>query len=69
MDNSTGERQALFPDKSFSGARVARELDTVIDRRGRPGSMVSLDGIEVTSTAHSEMVRGEPGRVAFHRAK
>jgi putative transposase len=38
-------------DTSLSGARVGRELDTIVTRRGRPLSIVSDNGTELTSTA------------------
>src|SRR5262245_43232760 len=36
VDDFTRESLALIPDSSLSGARVARELDALIARRGRP---------------------------------
>ena len=41
VDDFTRESLALIPDTSLSGARVARELDTLIARRGRPRACVS----------------------------
>jgi putative transposase len=38
-------------DTSLSGARVARELDTIIAERGKPRCIVSDNGSELTSTA------------------
>ena len=38
-------------DTSISGVRVARELATVIARRGKPGLIVSDHGTEFTSNA------------------
>src|SRR5690606_22853799 len=38
-------------DTSLSGRRVARELDAVIARRGRPETVVSDNGTELTSMA------------------
>ncbi len=35
----------------MSGARVARELDALIARRGKPGTIVSDNGTELTSQA------------------
>jgi hypothetical protein len=43
------ERRAA--DTSLSGARVVRELDAIIARRGRPLLCVSDNGTELTSTA------------------
>ena len=51
VDNFTRESLALIPDTSLSGARVARELDILIERRGRPKSCVSDNGTERTSMA------------------
>ena len=51
VDDFTRENLALIPDTSLSGARVARELDALIARRGRPGSCVSDNGTELTSMA------------------
>ena len=36
VDDFTRECLALIPDTSLPGARVARELDALIARRGRP---------------------------------
>jgi putative transposase len=51
VDDFTRECLCLVADTSLSGARVARELDAVIARRGRPLSVVSDNGTELTSTA------------------
>ena len=51
VDDFTRERLALLPDTSISGLRVARELDALIARRGRPQSIVSDNGAELTSMA------------------
>lgn len=51
VDDCTRECLTLVPDTSLSGARVARELDTIVGRRGRPGSIVSDNGTEFTSNA------------------
>lgn len=42
---------APVADTSLSGTRVVRELNAVIDRRGRPATIVSDNGTEFTSTA------------------
>jgi putative transposase len=42
---------APIPDSSISGRRVARELTTLIERRGKPGMIVSDHGTEFTSNA------------------
>jgi len=51
VDDFTRECLALVADTSLSGARVARELDTLIARRGRPRMIVSDNGTEFTSAA------------------
>jgi putative transposase len=51
VDDFTRESLALIPDTSLSGARVARELDALIARRGRPKACVSDNGTELTSMA------------------
>ena len=47
----TRECLALVTDTSLSGARVARELDALIARRGRPAMIVSDNGTEFTLNA------------------
>ena len=51
VDDVTRECLAAIPDTSISGRRVARELITLIERRGKPGTIVSDNGIELTSNA------------------
>lgn len=51
IDNCTRECLALVADTSLSGARVARELDAIIQKRGRPETIVSDNGTELTSNA------------------
>ena len=51
VDDFTRECLCLVADTSLSGARVARELDIVVARRGKPLSLVSDNGTELTSTA------------------
>jgi putative transposase len=51
VDDFTRENLCLVPDTSLSGARVARELDAIIARRGRPLLCVSDNGTELTSVA------------------
>src|SRR5690606_22338197 len=51
VDDVTRECLAAIPDTSISGRRVARELTTLIARRGRPGMIVSDHGTEFTSNA------------------
>jgi putative transposase len=51
VDDCTRECLALVADTSLSGARVARELDQLIGERGKPRSVVSDNGTELTSNA------------------
>jgi len=51
VDDVTRECLAAIPDTSISGRRVARELTVLIERRGRPGMIVSDNGTELTSNA------------------
>jgi transposase InsO family protein len=51
VDDVTRECLAAIPDTSISGRRVARELTTLIERRGRPKMIVSDHGTEFTSNA------------------
>jgi putative transposase len=51
VDDFTRECLCLVADTSLSGARVVRELDAVIARRGPPLLCVSDNGTELTSTA------------------
>ena len=51
IDDVTKECLGAIADTSISGRRVARELDGIIRRRGRPGLIVSDNGTEFTSSA------------------
>lgn len=51
VDDFTRECIALVADTSLSGARVCRELDAVITKRGRPLMIVSDNGTEFTRMA------------------
>ncbi|WP_309957664.1 IS3 family transposase [Agrobacterium tumefaciens] len=51
VDDVTRECLAAILDTSISGRRVARELTTLIERRGKPGMIVSDNGTELTSNA------------------
>lgn len=44
VDDFTRKCLALVADTSLSGAKVARKLDAVVSRRGRPGTIVSNNG-------------------------
>jgi putative transposase len=51
VDDCTRECLALVADTSISGTRVARELDGLVKRRGRPACVISDNGTELTSNA------------------
>src|SRR3546814_4240821 len=51
VDDFTREALALTVDTSIGGARVVRELDALFARRGRPATIVSDNGSELTSRA------------------
>jgi putative transposase len=51
VDDCTRECLALIADTSLSGARVARELATLFEARGKPMTVVSDNGTEFTSNA------------------
>jgi len=64
VDDVTRECLAAIPDTSISGRRVARELTALIERRGRPGMIVSDNGTEFTCTAI--LAWAEDHQVAWH---
>ncbi|TBB38507.1 transposase [Rhizobium ruizarguesonis] len=51
VDDCTRECLALVSDTSLSDLRVARELDRIIEERGKPRMIVSDNGSEFTSNA------------------
>jgi putative transposase len=51
VDDFTREALALVVDTSIGGRRLARELDALIARRGKPAIIVSDNGTEMTSRA------------------
>lgn len=51
VDDVTKECLAAVVDTSISGRRVARELTALVERRGKPGLIVSDHGTEFTSNA------------------
>ncbi len=51
VDDFSREALATVADISLSGARMTRELDKVIQRRGKPDMIVSDNGTEMTSHA------------------
>lgn len=48
MDDVTGECLAAIPDTSISGRRVAKELTTLVEQRGKPGMIVSDNATVLT---------------------
>jgi putative transposase len=63
VDDFSRECLATVVDTSLSGIRVVRELEQLIRMRGKPKSIVSDNGTELTSVA---VLRWVPGRVAWH---
>ena len=51
IDDFSRECLATIVDNAISGARVARELDAIAERRGYPCMVVSDNGSELTSNA------------------
>ena len=51
VDDFSRECLALVTDTSLSGLRVTRELTAIMARRGRPKTIVSDNGTELTSMA------------------
>src|ERR1700689_414752 len=55
---------AAIPDTSIPGRRVARELTTLIEQRGKPGMIVSDNGTEFTCNAM--LTWSEDHQIAWH---
>jgi putative transposase len=53
VDDVTHECLAAIPDTSISGHRVARELTALLERRGRPGMVVSDNVLRAESALES----------------
>jgi putative transposase len=64
VDDFSRECLALVADNSLSGLRVARELDRIVEIRGRPYMIVSDNGTELTS--HAILRWQEENRVEWH---
>ena len=58
-DDCCRENLCLMADTSISGARVVRELDTLVRLYGKPASIVSDNGTEFTSRAILKCPRGQ----------
>ena len=67
IDDVTKECLAAVPDTSLSGKRVAREMNALIARRGRPGAIVSDNGTEFTSSAVLAFTQAAGLDLALHR--
>ena len=63
-DDCTRECLALVADTSIGGRRVARELDAIIGWRGKPATIVSDNGTELTSNAILEWA--DQRKVGWH---
>jgi len=63
-DDFSRECLGLIADTSISGIRVARELGRIIAGRGRPQTIVSDNGTELTSTAILKW--SQTAKVAWH---
>jgi transposase InsO family protein len=68
VDDVTRECLAAIPDTSIFGRRVARELSDLIERRGKPGLVVSDNGTEFL-LRRACLGAGGRHRLAFHRAR
>jgi transposase InsO family protein len=64
VDDVTRECLAAIPDTSISGRRVARELTSLVQRRGKPGMIVSDHGTEFTSNAM--LVWSQEHQITWH---
>ncbi len=64
VDDFTRECLALVADTSLPGARVARDLDSLTAVRGKPLTVVSDNGTELTST--SILRRSQERQVEWH---
>jgi putative transposase len=64
VDDCTRECLALVADTSISGLRVARELDRLVVEHGKPTTIVSDNGTELTSNAILQWA--DEHKVAWH---
>ena len=64
VDDCTRECLALLADTSISGVRVARELDRLVVEHGKPTTIVSDNGTELTSNAILQWA--DEHKVAWH---
>ena len=68
IDNCTRECLALVADTSLSGRRVARELDAIIVRRGRPRDERQRQRHRADLERDPVPGRRDGGGLALHRA-
>lgn len=66
MDQCSRECLTLVADTSIGGARVVRELDTLVARHGKPLCIVSDNGTELTSRA--VLIWAQDNGIAWHYA-
>jgi putative transposase len=64
VDDFAREALAVVVDVSLSGVRVARELDRLIEQRGKPRMIVSDNGTELTS--HAIFRRAQDQRIEWY---
>ena len=64
VDDVTRECLAAIPDTSISGRRVARELTALVNKRGKPGMIVSDHGTEFTCNAM--LAWSEENKIEWH---
>nr|GAJ37795.1 insertion element IS476 hypothetical 39.2 kDa protein [Bradyrhizobium sp. DOA9] len=64
VDDVTKECLGAIPDPSISGRRVARELTAIVERRRKPGMIVSDHGTEFTCNAM--LAWGEDAAIDWH---
>src|ERR671912_1665595 len=69
LDDVTKECLAAVADTSISGKRVARELTTLVARRGKPALIVSDHGTEFTSSAMLTWAEEAKVSMALHCAR
>ena len=64
VDDVTRECLAAIPDTSIPGRRVARELTALVNRRDKPGMIVSDNGTEFTCNAM--LAWSEENKIDWH---
>lgn len=69
VDDHSRECLALVADTSLSGHRLARELDILITKRGKPHTIVGDNGTEMTSECNSEVAGRCRCGLALYRAR